>query len=446
MEATTQDCAPTEETIAAKAVAMRVNLAPLWELQSPGPDNLYQHPAFAALKAYCEATYPAAEPGLGSTFALGDALRTLGLPCSIKPPNSNRAGSLDEAAERLVHALEATKITRRYLCPLDWADTLPDIEFGRAFVRSPTGADLAVLFDAPRLARLFPAQTLDVGRLAQFHWFVVEEEVPLTEGFAERAFPMKHLMQKDFGEIDVHAGDHSAALTDALFGLLLAPWEAWHSDGSGDWRAFRIPWIHVETGDLFIRPKQVPSADQLSWTPFYVEEDGEQLEIEVPLHVSLYERAEIELSQLDHRWWARLEIASSSVLFTTPIKHFLVRAFFSEGMDEIMAHMTTIEAALGMHEDFTGPRPSHVKKLKVHERMAQRIEALLGDPQLADDYRALFQLRSKFVHGRAIASKVPSIDRVKARRLARKVVVGVIDAANGSLGHQSREDYLWSLA
>ncbi|MGY4395291.1 hypothetical protein ACVWZA_000452 [Sphingomonas sp. UYAg733] len=446
MTETTQVYPPVDGTNAAKVEAMRTVLAPLWGLQSPGPDNLYQHPAFAALKAFCEATYPSAEPGLGSAFALGDALRALGLPCSIKPPRSDRVGSLEDAAERFVHALEAMKITQRYLSPLDWADTLPDMEFGRAFVGSLSRPDLAALFDAPRLARLFPAQPLDVSRLAQFHWLVVEEEVLLTEGFAERALPMKHLMQKDFGEIEVHAGEHSAALTDALFGLLLAPWEDWHSTGSGDWRAFRIPWIHVETGDLFIRPKQVPPADQLSWTPFHVEEDGEQVEIEVPLHVSLYEEAEIELPQFGQRWWAQLEIASSSVLFTTPIKHFLVRAFFSDGMDEIMAHMTTIEAALGMHEDFTGPRPSHAKKLKVHERMARRIAALLGDLQLADDYRALFELRSKFVHGRAIANKVPSIDRIKARRLARKVVVGVIDAANGSLGQQTREDYLWSLA
>lgn len=429
-----------------KTEAMRAVLEPLWALKPPGPDKLYQDPAFLALKAHCEAIYPSAAPGLGSAFALADALRALGLPCAVKLLAVGGPGDLGVAAVRLVEALEATTITRRYLCPLDWADTLPELTFGQATVRSPSAAELAQLFDAQRLTRLFPAQELEIGRLAQFHWIIVEETVPIKDGLAERAFPMFGMMQKDLGEIEVHAGEHGPALTDALFGLLLAPWEDWHSSGSGNWRAFKIPWVHVETGDLFVRPKEVPSADLLSWQPAERVKDGELLEVEVPLYVSLWDEAEAALPQLDQSWWARLETASGTALFSTPIKHFLVRAFFSDGMDEIMAHMTTIEAALGMHEDFTGPLPAGIKKMAVNKRLAKRIERLLGDAQLANDYRALFELRSKYVHGRAILGKVPSADRAKARRLARKVVTALIDAANGPAGQARREAYLWSLA
>src|SRR3982751_3494827 len=131
--------------------AMRGVLEPLWAIEPPGPDNLYQNPAFLAVKGHCEANYASAAPGLGSTFALADALRALGLPCTVKSSKVGRPGEIEVAAERLVKALEATMICRRYLCPLNWADTLPELTFGQATVRSPSSGELAVLSDAPRL-------------------------------------------------------------------------------------------------------------------------------------------------------------------------------------------------------------------------------------------------------------------------------------------------------
>jgi hypothetical protein len=47
-----------------------------------------------------------------------------------------------------------------------------------------------------------------------------------------------------------------------------------------------------------------------------------------------------------------VEQAKRSVLFETPIAHFLVRAFLAEGVDEFLAHITTIEAALGLRSDY----------------------------------------------------------------------------------------------
>jgi hypothetical protein len=47
-----------------------------------------------------------------------------------------------------------------------------------------------------------------------------------------------------------------------------------------------------------------------------------------------------------------VELAKQSVLFETPIVHFLVRAFLAEGVDEFLAHITTIEAALGLRADY----------------------------------------------------------------------------------------------
>src|SRR3546814_20678946 len=83
------------------------------------------------------------------------------------------------AANAINIAYRRTTTLRRHLCPLDLADELPPLSFGNARVEQFGADELASLFDAARLARNFPNQILDVKRLAQFHWLVVEEEIEI---------------------------------------------------------------------------------------------------------------------------------------------------------------------------------------------------------------------------------------------------------------------------
>lgn len=103
-----------------------------------------------------------------------------------------------------------------------------------------------------------------------------------------------------------------------------------------------------------------------------------------------------------------------------------------------MAHMIMIEAALGLQTDFgKGGAAAKIKK---------RLAALLQDPRAPDEFATLATTRNQYVHGRAIQGAVSSKDRDLARRLARRVTVALIDAANGPAGQGSRADFLNSLA
>lgn len=423
----------------------REALAPLWRLPSPGPKNLYQHPAFVGFKAFCEQTFPAADGGIGFSFALANALRSAGLPCLMSPPAIPTLP--DDAARSIVETFEAVSVRQRYLCPLNLADALPEMQFGHASVRNCSAAELNQLFDSARLARHFPGQPLDDARLAEFQWLIVEEQAPVPLRAGQRAMPFLYEnWNRDFGAIDPHASAHPGPVTDALFGLLLAPWEEWHSL-EHDWRGFLVPWIHLATDDLFVRPRPVPLADSLTWEDAaYEDYDGELVAYQRPVHIHLDDDAERVLTCFDQVWWAKVEAAQATRLFETPIKHFFVRAAFSEGMDQIMAHMTTIEAGLGLRSDFKqGGRPKGTR-MAPRDRLAKRVEALLGDHQAGSVYADLFETRSAFVHGRSIQGLVPSKDRNLARRLARRVTVALIDAATGPAGQSAREDYLNSLA
>ncbi|MBB3358814.1 MULTISPECIES: hypothetical protein [unclassified Novosphingobium] len=144
--------------------------------------------------------------------------------------------------------------------------------------------------------------------------------------------------------------------------------------------------------------------------------------------------------------WRELEAARSTHLFETPIAHFLVRAFLADGMDEVMAHMTAIEAAMGLemdHKKWMRPKPDKHKGRSATDRVAARIAALLNDPNSVRDYRHLFELRSTFVHGRAGIQKVSTAERVLARGLACGVARGLVGAAASPV--RSREEALAGL-
>ena len=295
-------------------------------------------------------------------------------------------------------------------------------------------AELEALFDALRLARNYPALPLEAQRLSQFHWLVVEEEVTLDPRPEARATPFMFVdMSRDFGEIEPHLGRFPPAVESALFFLLLAPWEEWSTMQEVDWRGFRVPWIYTADKDLFVCPARPPSTESLSLEPWIVEDSwGEEIELEKPTTLPLDKGAASGLQQFTEEAWIELEAARATSLFETPIVHFLVRAFLADGIDEVMSHMTAIEAAVGLEADHRRrlrSKPDRHPKLSPTERVAARIGAALTEAKAAQDYKDLFELRSAFVHGRAGLQKISTQQRLLARSLARRAAYALVAMA-----------------
>jgi hypothetical protein len=144
--------------------------------------------------------------------------------------------------------------------------------------------------------------------------------------------------------------------------------------------------------------------------------------------------------------WRRLEAARKSVLMATPIEHFLVRAFAAEGIDEMMAHMTAIEAAVGEESDHRRrlrPKSDPFPNLSATERVSMRLAALLDDPRAFQAYADLFDLRSQFVHGRPGMGTISTAQKIMARNLARRAASAIVDAADPAPA--SRAEFLADL-
>lgn len=432
------------EAAAGPSRAMVAAMSELWRLRRPGPDNILAHPAFERLREACRDGYSNAGKR-GPAFALSTALRALGLPCGLRKETAHLALPVEEAAKGLDSAMRATRATRIHLVPLDLAANLPSIAFGSAKLGRLTADELRTLVDEVRLKRIYPQLDFDAERLSEFHWLVVEEAVALEKEPEARAVPVLFMdLSQDLGQIEPHKGRFPSAVEEALFFLLLAPWENWSTMAEVDWRGFRVPWIYTVDRDIFVRLNMPPSSDTLSWEPrIYEDGYGGTIEEERPVELCLKDNVATELPALDQRRWVIVERAKQSVLFETPIAHFLVRAFLADGIDEFLAHVTTIEAALGLRADYQKRFrivPDRHKRLRATDKMRGRVAGLLGGRSYADQYERLFDLRSAFLHGRAMTA-VSTEERVMARSLAREVVEALIVATQtGAV--LSREDFL----
>lgn len=245
--------------------AMISAMSDLWRLHPPGPDNILAHPAFERLREACRDGYPNAGKK-GPAFALSTALRALGLPCGLQKETLHLSLPVEEAAKALDAAMRATHAKRTHLVPFDLAADLPSIAFGPAKLGRLTADELLALVDQARLKRLYPRQEFDAERFSEFHWLVVEEAVALEQEPEARAVPVLFTdLSRDLGQIEPHKGRFPGAVEEALFFLLLAPWESWSTMAEVDWRGFRVPWVYTVDSDIFVRPNMLPSARRSWW-------------------------------------------------------------------------------------------------------------------------------------------------------------------------------------
>jgi hypothetical protein len=415
----------------------------LWSVPRPGPENLFYSRPFVRLKEVCSRLYPNATDNFGFAFALGDALRSLGLPSGL--PQRLESLSLPplEAARQLNNAFVRKHVLRVHLCPLEWADE-PRITFGSNRVGRFTAAELMTFAEAGRIRRVHPEISVDWEKLAQFDWLIVEEEVVELRTPSERAMPiLADGFGQDFGRIEPHESKLPPSVEAALFFILLAPWEHWLQSAEAGWRPFTIPRVYTADRDLFVRLPRPIAPEDLTFVPeFYTELDGETYETEVPARGrNLVAEASAATAMLNDDVWRSLLEARKGNLFETPVEHFLVRGYLSDGIDEFLAHLTAIEAALGVEGDHIRKKGNAHGNVGATSRMRARVSALLGDTAAGAEYAELFKLRSAFVHGRRMTA-ISSAERIRARTLARRVVKALFDAAAAGEGTAGREHYL----
>ena len=420
----------------------------LWRLPEEAFSTATTTPTYASFIASATPLCGAVRD-FGGSISLSSALAGLGIPCGLPGNARHLAMSAQEAGTQLLAAFEATSFRRTHLIPLDLSDTLPKVTFGNSHVGRMSIEELRHHVGYDRLARIHGGGSFDLAGFQQFHWLIVEEQVPVKRGQDGRELYRFHFdASEDHGRIEPHQSQYPKAVEQALFWLALAPWERWVESPQFGWRGFHVPWVYTVDHDLFATLRQPPSPDTLSWEEHLVYNgDGEPVEQTRPIACWLSEDIDAELTAHFNLRGSAIARFDELELLQTPMPHFLTRAYLSNGIDEFLGHLLAIEAGVGLPGD-RGRKDSAGKKTVdtrgPSERIVARLAALLDVPS-AESYRELFKARSVFLHGRSMPA-IPAHQVILARSLARRVVDALVLAnqADPSLERGAFVDALFS--
>jgi hypothetical protein len=409
----------------------------LWVRRFPDEQAAYRSAEFRALTRYCRDRY--CGPGK-SAEVVGDekfdydaqsreienCLRFLGAPWH---PGVHPAPRM---VARVIHDRYTVPTLESFiLVPLDLIDGVATVRFGDSIIREFTLKEFASFVGADGLRRFGDRFVPDVDRLHQLTWLVLRREEP---ALFQRARTFLNIDLWRVGMVEPLPRVFAPDVERALFLLALFPWEQYFAHQSTPWQPFRIPWTYSVHRDAFAFPASSPKFEALSWT---LAGNPDEEVFEVPAVMHYFESRDRPKLQTFCAKWSRLvsRVAPLSGQplqgFNPLVEHFFLRAFLEPNIDQLLWHVTAVEAALGNGSTHSAAKISH------------RIHVLTGDGRLAMDFRNVhYRRRSQFVHGMHLSDKeLWQSDLAAARKTARLVIAKLIEFVAARPGW-SREQIL----
>jgi hypothetical protein len=389
----------------------------LWAAAPRTEDAARETAEYQALAEFCRRTFTDLrdERVFEAAGLLLSILRSTGSPWSKR-----RSGASCEAAVAAIsNAFGLKERSIIHLCPLDCAARdLPNCRFGNAEIADLSRADLAEIIRPLALEEHYPALRFDVERLCQFKWLIVRERRE-TGTLKDRLGSLLDIDLGTFDLVEPYAKTMPDAVGEAVFKLLLFPWEDNGQPHYFPWEPFSIPWVYSIDLDPLRIPARPPSADSLSWEPDSPFTDADY-ETERPMAWDLGANVEsllpLHAATVDERV-AKFDTALPSDMhgYAALARHFLVKGFRDEGIDSLLAHVTVIDSLLG-NQGGSGNIESVDKRLRV----------LTGNQAVCDEFLAVYKIRSNYLHGRPV-DEVLKKDLIDARRAARWCVSSLVD-------------------
>jgi hypothetical protein len=188
------------------------------------------------------------------------------------------------------------------------------------------------------------------------------------------------------------------------------------------WNRFNIPFVLTVTDSLYEAPSRTPSLEQL-WKEPEFDQSGNEIGKYPVILISLDENGTKSLIEFVKRTYENLEkldFEQSGWHFFEIAFNMFVKAFFADGLEQLLWHITAIEALLG--ENVTG----------LTEKLARRIAAICGKTEKEKDslrkkFRKLYIFRSDLVHGNRFKNEVYSGHLREARDFARRVLIWFLE-------------------
>ena len=226
----------------------------------------------------------------------------------------------------------------------------------------------------------------------------------------------------NLAEMERHRVEFSnySEIEDALKQMVLFDWESQFFDnGIG----FDVPLIFNFDDNLLGHPRFAPDLSFLATVPdIWVDPlSGEEIEKEkVPFLFYLTPKETHELRQFLKsigKTLASLKRKGPGWEFIEVALGFLLKAFFSKGIEQLLWHITVIESLLGEKVD------------ELNTKLSERLSRIWGDTSTGICFKKLYDYRCDLVHGnkKVLRNEIHEDQLKEARVLARGTVCWFIN-------------------
>lgn len=322
--------------------------------------------------------------------------------------------SMDALFEKYREAFEKRRIRTSYVVPLELVHFHEEsMDFGRFQVRRSSLEELTARFQNRVREAFWPRSAIDVNRLEQY-WcleLTCDTDAPrLGRVCADlSALPRAH--------VDYTA--YPRPVERALEQLALFDWQPdWSGPECPEWAGFGVPFVLKLDDSLLEGPAQAPDMSKLEMVPV-CDNKGEEIGQEPVTWFHLDSKQTLSFKGVVEevvRLSESLEARRDRWEFLEVAMRFCVKAFFSEGLEQMLWHITVLEALFGE------------KKQGVMDTLARRIAGILGNTnrdreRIRKSFKKLYGFRSSLVHGNPSRDDAEVQHLHQARDFARRSLV-----------------------
>ena len=283
------------------------------------------------------------------------------------------------------------------------------------------------IFDVELNKLYFPWAVIDTVTLSNY-WFVVVKERRPIRPLGKIAVDLGSI-----GKVDISYSPFPV-LEKAFQRLALFDWQPdygrgrklgerpeWHG-----WLGFNIPFVIRVSDNLLKAPQHAPIMSVLKTEPYFDPMTNEELSEQPARYINLNSEETQALARSikeTDRLIRNIESAQEVWPFLVRALRFQVKGFFTTGLEQLLWHITVLEALFG--EDIPG----------VTKRLARRTATVTAQPQTArkkvmEQFEELYNFRSRLVHGDEFKKQIWEGHLREARDMSRRSLLWFINLAN----------------
>lgn len=353
----------------------------------------------------------------------------------------NKPPSADTALQNYCEALQKREIRITYLAPMEFVQFAEQsMDFGAFQIRRFSANELRGIFRNKVNEVFYPWADIDVEQLKDY-WFVYLTELAPTPKLGWVYLPFD-LSQLD--RVSIEYTRYPKAIESTLQHLTLFDWQAdWWKGLSTDkeeelekgWRGFRIPFVLMIDDNLLDSPRAAPDLLRLSKEPFVDALTGEEIGESPMIYIHLKNDGTDSFKAFIQHTGNLLEnlraMENERPFLKIPLGYF-VKAFFTKGLEQLLWHITVLEALLGE------------KGKGVTKRLARRVAYILGKDEderkaIREQFEELYDFRCNLVHGNPFQEQTYVGHLRNARNLARRILLWFLHYLNEIQAGPSKE-------